>query len=274
MNALQAAQQTVELTDAEFAVFKKLIYDWAGIFLPSSKKTLVSSRIMKRLRHFGFNNYSDYLDVVQGDRYPDEKQVMINLLTTNETYFFREPKHFDWLAETAKESHSSPFRVWSAACSTGQEVYTLAMVLADNLGTKPWQVVGSDISEHTLHIALKASYPIEQASQIPQRYLQKYCLRGVGAEQGKFCIQSDLLRQVRFHHSNLIEHKPGSFGHFDVIFLRNVMIYFDRETRKAVSERLLKSLKPGGFLVIGHAESLHGITDRLKAVRPTIYAAR
>lgn len=263
----------IELTDAEFAIFRKLIYDWAGIYMPDSKKALVSSRIMKRLRHYGLNSYTDYLRIVRSDNERGERQMMINLLTTNETYFFREIRHFDWLRErAAAHDRSETFRVWSAACSSGQEVYSIAMTLADVFGDTGWQVMGTDISERMLTQALGASYPLEMAEEIPQNLLKKFCLKGAGTEEGKFCIAPPLLKNIRFQHLNLLDHKPGSFGYFDVIFLRNVMIYFDRETRRKVAEALARSLKPGGFLVIGHAESLHGITGHLRAVKPTIYA--
>jgi chemotaxis protein methyltransferase CheR len=273
MSDLQPLAGSVMLTDAEFAIFQKLIHDWAGIHMPDTKKTLVSSRLMKRLRHYGLNNYTDYLRIVRGDDNRGERQIMINLLTTNETYFFREIRHFDWLRERARaHDRSETFRVWSAACSSGQEVYSIAMTLADVFGDTGWQVMGTDISEQMLAQALRATYPIEMAEEIPQQLLHKYCLKGTGGEQGKFCIAPPLLKNIRFQQLNLLEHIPGSFGYFDVIFLRNVMIYFDRETRKKVSEALAQSLKPGGFLVLGHAESLHGISDKLKAVQPTIYA--
>jgi chemotaxis protein methyltransferase CheR len=273
MSDLQPLAGSVMLTDAEFAIFQKLIHDWAGIHMPDTKKALVSSRLMKRLRHYGLNNYTDYLRIVRGDDNRGERQIMINLLTTNETYFFREIRHFDWLRERARaHDRSESFRVWSAACSSGQEVYSIAMTLADVFGDTGWQVMGTDISEQMLAQALRATYPIEMAEEIPQQLLHKYCLKGTGGEQGKFCIAPPLLKNIRFQQLNLLEHIPGSFGYFDVIFLRNVMIYFDRETRKKVSEALAQSLKPGGFLVLGHAESLHGISDKLKAVQPTIYA--
>ncbi|HMV35627.1 MAG TPA: protein-glutamate O-methyltransferase CheR [Turneriella sp.] len=273
MNRMPPVAGSIELTDAEFAIFQKLIYDWAGIHMPDSKKALVSSRIMKRLRHYGLNSYTDYLRIVRSEDDRGERQMMINLLTTNETYFFREIRHFDWLRErVTAHDRSEPFRVWSAACSSGQEVYSIAMTVADVLGETGWQVIGTDISEHILSQALAATYPLEMAEEIPQHLLKKYCLKGAGSEQGKFCIAPALLKNIRLQRMNLLEHRPGSFGYFDVIFLRNVMIYFDRETRKKVSEALAQSLKPGGFLVIGHAESLHGISDHLKAVKPTIYA--
>ncbi|GAB4430054.1 MAG: chemotaxis protein CheR [Turneriella sp.] len=273
MNRLPSFAGSIELTDAEFAIFQKLIYEWAGIHMPDTKKTLVSSRIMKRLRHYGLNSYTDYLRLVRSDDDRGERQMMINLLTTNETYFFREIRHFDWLRERAlAHERSEIFRVWSAACSSGQEAYSIAMTLAEVFGETGWQVIGTDISERMLTQALGATYPLETADEIPKHFLQKYCLKGVGSEAGKFCIVPALLKNIRFQHLNLLEHRPGSLGYFDAIFLRNVMIYFDRETRRKVSEALAQSLRPGGFLVIGHAESLHGISERLKAVKPTIYA--
>lgn len=273
----QSAQQLIPLTDTEFSAIQKLIYQWAGIHMTDAKKALVSGRLMKRLRHYNLTSYTGYLSVVNNPDNQDERQIMINLLTTNETYFFREPKHFQWLRERASLNTSGNFRVWSAACSAGQEVYTIAMVLAEarGMGAKDsWEVVGSDISEKTLAQAISATYPIEQAAQIPEPLLKRYCLKGVRGEAGKFRISPDLTAMTGFFRVNLIEALPQNLGLFDVIFLRNVMIYFDRPTRQKVAESLMLFLKPGGHLVIGHAESLHGITDRLKAEQPTIYAVR
>lgn len=267
--------QLSALTDKEFAVFQKLIYEWAGIHMNESKKALVSGRLLKRLRHFGIATFSEYLSIVTSTEHPDEKQIMINLLTTNETYFFREPKHFDWLRHKIRQRNADEtFRIWSAASSSGQEAYSIAMVLAEEIGMSGWEILGSDISEKTLSSAIHATYPIEQAAQIPEKYLKRFCLKGVRESEGKFCIQPELLQNIRFFRVNLIEALPQNFGLFDVIFLRNVMIYFDRSTRRKVAEGLMHFLKPDGNLVIGHAESLHGVTDRLKAIKPTIYAAR
>jgi len=270
-----AYAQIVPLTDKEFSGFQKLIYEWAGIYMNATKKALVSGRLMKRLRHYNFSTFTQYFDLVKDGKNADEKQIMINLLTTNETYFFREPKHFDYLREKIKlRKQGETFRVWSAAASSGQEAYSVAMLLAEEMGFSGWEIIGSDISEHTLRIALGATYPIEQSAQIPDGYLKNYCLKGVNASEGKFCIRPEILRNVNFMRVNLNEEMPKNLGLFDVIFLRNVMIYFDRQTRQHVVERLAKFLKPMGNLVIGHAESLHGITDKLKALKPTIYAVR
>lgn len=266
-------QPLIPLTEAEFALFQKLIYEWAGIHMGDTKQALITGRLMKRLRHYGFNSFSEYLKLVRNEGHGDEKQIMINLLTTNETYFFREPKHFAWLKrKIAAHPPGETFRIWSAASSSGQEVYSLAMVLAEAFGFSGWQILGSDISEKILEVAMQATYPIEQAAQINPDYLKRFCLKGVREAEGTFCIQPELLRNIRFMRINLIEPIPAHLGQFDAIFLRNVMIYFDRQTRQNVSEKLAGYLKPNGHLVIGHAESLHGISDRLKSVEPTIYA--
>ncbi|MBX3721704.1 MAG: SAM-dependent methyltransferase [Turneriella sp.] len=267
--------QLSPLTDKEFAGFQKLIYEWAGIHMNESKKALVSGRLMKRLRHYNISTFSDYLRIVKGSEFPEEKQIMINLLTTNETYFFREPKHFDWLRQKIRTRNTAEkFRLWSAASSSGQEAYTIAMVIAEEMGPHGWEILGSDISERALSVAINATYPIEQAAQIPERYLKRFCLKGVRESEGKFCIRPEILQNIRFFRVNLNEALPQNFGLFDVIFLRNVMIYFDRPTRQKVAEGLMHFLKPDGNLVIGHAESLHGITERLRAIKPTIYVAR
>ncbi|MFO1527900.1 MAG: CheR family methyltransferase [Turneriella sp.] len=267
-----ADTETIPLTDREFAEFQRLIYDLAGIHMTDAKKALISGRLMKRLRHYALRSFSAYLAIVTDSANIEERQTMVNLLTTNETYFFREPKHFDWLRERLrKRSRAERFRLWSAACSSGQEVYSLAMVIADEIGNAPWEIYASDISEKMLTKAVSASYDIEQAEQIPEAYLKRFCLRGIRGAAGSFCIQPELLQHIHFYRINLVETLPEDFGKFDVIFLRNVMIYFDRDTRRRVTESLLNFLKPEGNLVIGHAESLLGITDRLQAVRPTIY---
>jgi len=270
----QSNLQQIPLLSGEFSVIQKLIYDWAGIHMTDSKKALISGRLMKRLKHFQMSSYSEYIEMVKNPLHADEKQIMINLLTTNETYFFREPKHFDWLRERVRHQSGETFRIWSAACSSGQEVYTMAMILAEELGNSSWEIYGSDISERILSVALGATYPIEQSTQIPSEYLKKYCLKGVKEAEGKFCFNDNIRSHTHFYHVNLIESLPLNFGQFDLIFLRNVMIYFDRPTRQKVAEGLMHFLKPDGNLVIGHAESLHGITEKLRVIQPTIYAAK
>ncbi len=272
---LASPADIVPLGDDEFAEFRNLIQQWAGIHMNDTKKALITGRLMKRLRHYALTSYADYLNIVKAPENREERQMMINLLTTNETYFFREPKHFDWLREKIRARRTGEqFRVWSAACSSGEETYSLAMVLADEMGFAGWEIVGSDISERMLSSALRATYAIEDVAQIPEPYRKRFCLKGINEMAGKFSIRPELLRRICFYHLNLIETLPAELGKFDVIFLRNVMIYFDRDTRKAVTDQLAAFLKKDGNLVIGHAESLHGITECLRAVRPTIYARK
>jgi chemotaxis protein methyltransferase CheR len=259
------------LTDHEFFQFKDLIYKIAGISLSPAKKPLVSSRLANRLKHHSLSNYSDYFKLLMGSHHPDEMQTAVDLLTTNETYFFREPKHFDFLRDKILPQHPSgrSFRVWSAASSSGQEPYSIAMVLADRLGSQ-WEMVASDISTRVLEKARGGHYPLEQAKHIPQNYLSSYCLKGVGSQSGTFLIERSLRSRIDFKQINLNTTLP-QIGEFDLVFLRNVMIYFDTETKRQVVRRIVSQLKPGGYLLIGHSESLNGVVDGLQAVMPAVY---
>ena len=264
--------QASTLSDQEFGEFQRLIYRLAGISLSPAKKALVCGRLAKRLKHYSLDSYRDYLRLLTSGKEPAELQTALDLLTTNETYFFREPKHFEFLQQRilAERRPGSPFRVWSAACSSGEEPFTLAMVLADRLGEVPWEIVASDISTRVLERARSGLYAMERARHIPQRYLQEYCLKGVGSQEGRFLVDKRLRARVSFQQINLNETLPR-LGEFDVVFLRNVMIYFNPDTKARVVERIAATLKPGGYLIIGHSESLNGVTDVLSAVRPSVY---
>lgn len=261
------------ITDQEFGLFQRLIYKLAGISLSDAKKVLLVGRLQKRLRHYGFETFTQYYRFLAKGDQAEELQTMVDLLTTNETYFFREPKHFDFLAEEILPTHDrdEPFRVWSAASSTGEEAYTLAMLLAEKLRQAPWEIVGSDISTQVLAKARRAHYPMERNEGIPKAYLEKYCLKGVRSQVGTFLISAPLRERVSFHHINLTLPVKADIGYFQVIFLRNVMIYFDMETKRQVLGNLLPRLLPGGYLIIGHSETLNGIDSGLRQVRPTIY---
>lgn len=261
------------LADAEFALFQKLIYKIAGISLSDAKKVLLAGRLSRRVRHYQLSSFAEYYKLVSGPQAGDELQIMVDLLTTNETYFFREGKHFDFLRRNILAGHpaSRQFDVWSAACSTGEEVYTLAMVLADELGVDgPWSIMGSDISTQVLRLAASGHYPMERTRGMPPEYLKRYCLKGVREQDGTFLIDPRLRSHTRFSQINLNVPLPD-VGTFDVIFLRNVMIYFDQETKRKVVAQLSQRLKPGGYFIIGHSETLNGISETLRAVQPTIY---
>lgn len=260
------------LKDQEFTQFQNLIYRIAGISLSSSKKPLVSGRLAKRLKHYQLSSYGEYFKLLTSGSNPDEMQMAVDLLTTNETYFFREPKHFDFLREKIlpAHQHGRPFRVWSAASSTGQEPYSIAMTLADGLGGKPWEMVASDINIQVLDKARSGHYPIEQAQHIPKNLLSSYCLRGTGPYEGTFLLNRTIRSAINFQQINLNSALP-QIGEFDLVFLRNVMIYFDNDTKRQVVQRIMEKMRPGAHLFIGHSESLHGIVSGLPSLQPSIY---
>jgi chemotaxis protein methyltransferase CheR len=262
----------ITITDREFSQFQRFIFEAAGIFMANGKQALVSGRLAKRLAHYQLASYSDYLRLLESRSQPSELQMAVDLLTTNETYFFREPKHFALLRELASEakSRNKTLRVWSAACSSGEEPYSIAMVLADVLGEAPWELLGTDISTRMLERARCGHYPMERASQMPPAYLKRFCLKGQGSEAGTLLIERSLRNRLQLQHLNLNEPLP-KVGSFDVIFLRNVMIYFNLETKRQVVARLLAQLRPGGYFLIGHSETLNDINDSVKPVAPSIY---
>jgi chemotaxis protein methyltransferase CheR len=266
----------IALSDSEFTQFQRFIFDAAGITMAEGKKALVSGRLAKRLAHHGLDTYSSYFAMLAGGKHPAEVQMAVDLLTTNETYFFRENKHFDLLRQLAEQAKGSgaPFRVWSAACSTGEESYSIAMVLADVLEARPWEVLGTDISTRVLERARRGHYPMDRASQTPPNYLKRFCLKGNGSEAGTLLVEKALRNRVQFAHLNLNETLPSSLPQFDVIFLRNVMIYFSTDTKRQVVARLLTKLKPGGHFLVGHSETLNDISNAVAPQGPSIYVKR
>ncbi|CAM3197230.1 protein-glutamate O-methyltransferase [Ectopseudomonas mendocina] len=260
----------LSLSNREFQQFRGMIHEIAGIAMSDAKRQLIAGRLSKRLRHFGLGSYGDYYQVLMKDK--GELQIAVDLLTTNETYFFREPKHFDFLREklTSELRGSGPLRIWSAACSSGEEPYTLALLLADTTAGRPWEILASDISTRILDKARAGLYPLEDAEGIPGPLRQRFCLQGTGRNEGLFTLDPALKRHVQFRQINLNNTLPD-VGLFDVIFLRNVMIYFDAETKRQVVQRLCARLRPGGYFLVSHSESLNGISETLQSVRPSIY---
>lgn len=260
------------LSDQEFALFQKLIYKIAGISLSDAKKVMLAGRLMRRLKALNLQSFAAYYRLLAEGNDPDELQMMVDLLTTNETYFFREAKHLDFLRDHILPSRGSPpFRVWSAASSSGEEAYSIAMTLAEAIGETPWEIVGSDICTRVLEKAVRGHYALDRTDGIPPGHMRKYCLKGVRSQAGTFLIAPELRQRTRFYQINLMHPVDAGIGDFDVIFLRNVMIYFDPPTKAKVVNNLLPRLKRGGHLIIGHSETLTGIVDHLVTVRPTIY---
>jgi chemotaxis protein methyltransferase CheR len=275
-----AALQAPVLSERDFANFQRFIHAAAGITLSAGKKALVSGRLVKRLRQCQISSYAQYYELLAGGTAPAEVQLAIDLLTTNETYFFRESRHFDVLREQAlaaqqqrRHQQSGPFRVWSAASSSGEEAYSMAMVLADCLGESRWEVLGSDISLCVLKKAGAGHYAIDRARHVPPDYLKRFCLKGIDHQQGTLLIDRSLRSRVQFMQVNLNTVLPR-VGMFDVIFLRNVMIYFNGDTKRSVVNRVLAQLKPGGHFCIGHSETLNDISDAVQQIAPSIYVKR
>jgi chemotaxis protein methyltransferase CheR len=261
-----------DITEQEFKHFQDFIYDAAGITLAPCKQSLVSGRLARRLQQCHLHSYGEYFALLSSGEVPDEVQRAIDLLTTNETYFFRESQHFELLRARAlaARDRNGPFRVWSAASSTGEEAFSIAMVLADCLGQGAWEVVGTDISMRVVQAAAAAHYPMERARHIPPAYLRRFCLKGTGAQDGTLLIERGLRSRVRFLHANLNE-PLSELGMFDVVFLRNVLIYFNEDTKRRVVARVLAQLRHGGDLFIGHSESLNNISDEAMPQGPSVY---
>jgi len=263
--------KNIRITNSEFIKFKTLIYKTTGIELKENKQNLIESRLMKRLRIHNIESYSEYYELILRDK--EELQLMINQVTTNETSFFRENKHFDYLAKKILPQCKERVHIWSAASSIGVEAYTIAMVVDETLSPRnlPFDILASDINIDVLKQAKEAIYDIRFSKNIPKNYLKKYCLKGIGKMENKFSINNYLKQKLSFAQINLTQPISSKVGEFHIIFLRNVLIYFDIQTKKDVVKYVLKHLKVGGYFFIGHSETLFNISDEVIQVMPTVY---
>ena len=261
----------MHISQASFNQIREYIHRTAGITIGPEKSSMVTSRLWRRLELTGCASYENYLAFISSNEGVEERCLMLDLLTTNETYFFREPAHFRRLAhEILPQVRPRPVRVWCAAASTGEEPYSLAMVLADHLGINGWELLATDISRKVLAQAERGLYRMERLEQMPQQYLKQYCLRGVDEYQGQLAIHPELRKKVTFAQHNLL-HPLVGHEKFDVIFLRNVLIYFDQPTKQLVLERVIQNLRPDGWLILGHCESLMGLQVPLTQEVPSVY---
>lgn len=267
-----SSRVTPVLENHEFMWIKDYLYKHAGIVLTDNKHALVSGRLDNRVRSLGLSSYSEYFRLLGKPGCELETLMAIDLLTTNETYFFREPKHFDFLKNQIFPQHPAGqhLRIWSAASSSGEEAYTLAMIVAEYAKTSQWEIVGTDISTRILEKARNGLYPMSASEKIPMQLLKKYCLKGKNERDGFFIIDSVLRSRVKFIYANLIEQLPD-IGSFDIIFLRNVMIYFDSRTKQRLLERIQCYLRAGGYFIISHSENLNGMQSDLNMISPSIY---
>ena len=267
--------------DKEFTRFSQLIHSEFGIKMPPSKKVLLQSRFQKRLRVLGMASYKEYCDYVFSPEGREaERSHLIDVVTTNTTHFFREPKHWDIMNKIVLPElwhrglgHGTPLRVWSAGCSSGEEPYTLAMILSEftraNSGFD-FSILATDISNEILQKAMRAIYPLEKADEIPMDMKKKYLLKSKNGANPVVKIDAPLRRKVSFQRLNFM----GDFrlqNPQDIIFCRNVVIYFDRATQVTLFNKFCNNLKHGGYLFIGHSESLSGMTLPLRQVAPTVF---
>ncbi len=266
----------LDISDADFARFRSFLFETAGIALGDNKKALVSGRLMKRLNQLNCSSYGEYFALLGRPDSSAEAQMVVDLLTTNETYFFREMAHFDFLRAQAEQARQQrhALRVWSAACASGEEPYSIAMTLDETQKGLPWQILASDISSRMLARCRSGHYPESRASHTPAHYRQQYCLRGTGPHEGTLLVDKSLRQRVDFQQINLNRPLPAGLGEFDVIFLRNVMIYFNGDTKRQVVQRLLLQLRRGGFMMVGHSETLAEHGADLEIVAPSIYRKR
>jgi chemotaxis protein methyltransferase CheR len=269
------SELVVPLRDDEFTLFQKLIFDLAGVQLADSKKPLVASRLADRLRHLNMSSFRQYFEFItaRGGAHEKELETAVHRLTTHETYFFRENEHFEFLKAQVLPQHTPgiPFRAWSAACSSGEEVYTLAMVLAEHCPTQNWEILGSDISVPILETARNGHYPLERTRGIPDALLKTHCVKGKGPAEGTFMIKKELRQRTHFRQLNLTATNMPDIGEFDIVFLRNVMIYFPPDVKQRVADNIAKRVRKGGHIIVGHAETLTGLCNGISLVKSSIY---
>ncbi len=275
----------MELTQKEFHRLSGFIYAELGIKMPEAKQTMLSGRLQKRLRTLKLGSYGEYCDFLfSAEGMNSELMHLFDAVTTNKTDFFREPAHYDILTrrvlpELIRRGEAGvrrTLRLWSAGCSSGEEPYTLTMVLRDVQQARPelgfqFEILATDISTRVLEIARKAIYPQERIAPVPPEMRRRYLLRGKGAQQGMVRVAPENRALVRFGRLNFMDDDFGLDQTMDIIFCRNVIIYFDKPTQERLMNKFCRHLHPGGYLFVGHSESLHGFRVPLVQVAPTVY---
>lgn len=271
----------LHLTNDDFQAFSNLVRAKAGINLHEGKRELVRARLSRRVRECNFQTFRDYYDFVVSDETGDELIQVLDSISTNLTNFFREPKHFNFMNEkmlpalVAEREKKGPrrLRIWSAGCSTGEEPYTIAMTVLEfspRIADWDFKILATDISTRVLKSAWEGEYPMDRLRDVPHAQLRKYFTKGTGYRDGWFRVRDEIRNLIVFRRFNLMETFP--FKHpLDLIFCRNVMIYFDKATQARLVNKFYGALNPGGYLFIGHSESLTGVDHGFKYVQPTVY---
>ena len=265
------------IADREFNRIRDMVMQESGVHLSNLKRELVMARLSRRIRILGVPGFREYLQVVVGD--PAERTEMLDRILTNETKFFREPRQFEylertiiprWLDDARNGARPRSVRVWSAGCSTGQEPASLAMTLLAGLPQWNIEILASDLSTRALAQAASGLFPIEKAQEIPEELRRRFMLKGIHGQAGRMRAGEEIRSIVRFRKINL-NHVLPDCGLFDAILCRNVLIYFDPESRRRTIDRLMQRLHPGGYFFLGHSESLINSSQRLRSVAPSVY---
>ena len=264
------------LDTATFDKFRRLVYEQSGISLGAGKEALVSARVGKRMRTLGFDDFRSYLRYLTQDDAGDEIVYLLDAISTNVTSFFREPTHFEFLSSTVAEwmnQGQRRFRFWSAACSTGEEPYSLAMTLLEMTGARSvdLRILATDISTSVLEQCRSGSYEEDKLATVPPVLKEHYFDRHQNGRSRYYTAKDVMKRVITFSRLNLSDPPFPMQGLFDIIFCRNVMIYFDNIVRRALLTDMRRLLRPQGYLVVGHAESLTGMVSEFKSIKPSIY---
>src|SRR5574343_2109806 len=268
----EAAAREFVFSPADFERVRALIYKHAGISLSPVKQDMVYSRLARRLRARGDRTFAEYLD--RAEREPDEWETFVNSLTTNLTSFFREAHHFDILAERLKKhAGRGPVRIWCSAASTGEEPYSLAITACEafNTMTPPVQIVATDIDTNVLTTARSGVYGMDRVERLSRERMQRFFLKGTGSQAGFARVRPELQRLIEFKRINLLDKSWALQGPFDIMFCRNVMIYFDKPTQYDILKRFVPLLKPDGLLFAGHSESFLHAADIFRSIGRTVY---
>lgn len=270
-----------ELSAKDFEQFSQFIYTEFGIKMPPVKRIMLQGRLLKRIRTLNMNSYTEYKDYLfskEGQR--EEIFNFLNVVTTNKTDFFREPIHFDFLKnnvlpEFVEKNSREPFKIWSAGCSSGEELYTIGITLNEFKSVHAafnYSMLGTDISQNVLTKAAKGVYPLNKVDIIPLELKKKYLLKSKDKTNPTVKVRPELQKNLSLKYLNLMDSSYSSITEkFDVVFCRNVLIYFDRQTQESVINKLSSHLKKGGHFFIGHSESLTGMDVPLEHIKPTIF---
>jgi chemotaxis protein methyltransferase CheR len=265
-----------EASDEDFNFIREIVYKLSRISIGPNKRVMVLSRISRRMRALQFSSVKDYCDYIKKPTGSKELSALIDAISTNHTYFFREAQHFSYLESVILQNRIQqtikPFKVWSAASSSGEEPYSLGMALMEHARSNTgfdWRMDATDISTTVLERAKKAVYPMTSLERVPEHYIKNHCNKNTSEDN--FTVSKEIQRRIQFQQANLFELPPSLANDYDLIVCRNVMIYFDRPTREQLINSLIRRLKTDGTLFVGHSESLNGLQHNLKMIRPAIY---